>query len=147
MTEDTNKIELLDWEKKFICEDCEWKYINVNLDGEIEELPVPITLVPTEALLKEWENLIQELAMKKDALNKTTLEYKEKSFDIKYIADIDFKKLYGKANDDVRKYHAEKECKDLIQHKEHLEISIKFLEQYLHLMNSVVYYSQKGRYK
>ena len=100
--------------------------------------PIPITNVPLSVLLEEYEDLILELSEKEIELEKVKTEYAEKEFSIKYLEDIDFKKLYGKANDDTRKHHVQMVCSDLLQRKQGLELSVDFLKRYVGLLKTSV---------
>ena len=109
-------------------------------DGEpcFEWVDCPITNVPVSVLCDEWEKLIRELSRKEVALQHVKKEFAEKEFQIKYIEDIDFKGLYGKANDDTRNHHVKLVCKELLERKNGLELSVDYLKREINLLKSVV---------
>lgn len=97
-----------------------------------------ITNVPIPILIDEYENLTWELTSKEVELSQVKEEYAEKEFQIKYVEDIDFKELYGKANDDVRKHHVKVVCSDLLKSKTDLELSVDFLKREIALLKTVI---------
>lgn len=94
--------------------------------------------VPVLELICTWSNLITELSSKEIELENVKKEFDEKEFKIKYIDNIDFKKLYGKANDETRKYHVKVELQDLLDKKQSLEISISYLKRMISFLRQVV---------
>ena len=126
--------------------DGKWKrkipIVSTTGDGEEvtdwEWMHCSITNVPVEVLLNEYDNLLRELSQKEEKLIEVEEEWKEKEFHFRFISDIDFKELYGKANDDVRKYHARSECRDLLEKKHDLGLSIDYLKRYIKLLNKVL---------
>ena len=86
----------------------------------------------------EWDKLIRELSEKEIELIKVKEEYRQKEFNILFVEDIDFKALYGKANDKTRAYHVKVECKDLLDKKHDLELSIDCLKRYTVFLKEVI---------
>ena len=93
-----------------------------------------ITDVPVEKLLITWENLVDELSLKEIALCNKKEEYDKKEFDIVYNSDIDFKDLYGSTSEKVRKQHAKDMLIDLSKEIDSLELSIKWIKNYIPLI-------------
>lgn len=94
--------------------------------------------VPVRVLVDEYEKLIWELTGKEIQLTKVETDLADKEFSIKYVEDIDFKELYGKANDDVRKHHVKLMCADLIKEKTDLDLSISFLKREISFLKKVI---------
>lgn len=86
----------------------------------------------------EWVNLIRELSRKEVELLKLNNEFKEKEFKIKYVDDIDFKELYGRANDDTRDFHVKTTLSELIDKKNELELSIDYLKRRISFLRQLV---------
>lgn len=89
--------------------------------------------------LTEWSRLVTELSAKEIKLEKVKKEYDTKEFKIKYVDDIDFKELYGRANDDTRNYHVEVTLKDLISEKESLEFSVNYLKRRISFLKQLIH--------
>lgn len=94
--------------------------------------------VPLKYLLVEYENLLDELSLKEEHLIKLNEQYKKDKFNIMFIADIDFKALYGKANDKIREHHVTVVCKNIIRERRSLELSIDYLKRYLIFLKTVI---------
>lgn len=94
--------------------------------------------VPVNVLVDEYEKLIWELTGKEIRLTEVETELADKEFNIKYVEDIDFKELYGKANDDVRKHHVKLVLADLIKQKTDLELSVSFLKREISFLKKVI---------
>ena len=94
--------------------------------------------VPVNVLVDEYEKLIWELTRKEIRLTEVETELADKEFNIKYVEDIDFKELYGKANDDVRKHHVKLVLADLIKQKTDLELSVSFLKREISFLKKVI---------
>lgn len=119
------------------------KYVNVNRTVEdapekFEWVSCPVMNVPVDILIDEWQDLISELSIKEEELMKVKAEYAEREFQIKYVEAIDFKELYGRANDDTRAYHVKVVCEDLLDKKHNLELSVDFLKREIGLLKQVV---------
>lgn len=126
-------------------EEGKWQRYTKVRNGSMDEIEpyyswedCPITNVPVSVLVDEWQKLIYELSIKEEELMKVKVEYAEKEFQIKYVEGIDFKKLYGKANDDTRNHHIKLVCKDLLDKKHDLELSVDFLKREISLLKQVV---------
>lgn len=94
--------------------------------------------VPVGELIDKWQELISELSQKEVELTEVKTEYAEKEFQIKYVEEINFKELYGRANDDTRNHHVGVVCKNLLDKKQDLELSIDFLKREISLLKQVV---------
>ena len=98
----------------------------VTIDGEvIDERDwriVMITDVPVDVLLKEWHFLVHELSDKEVELYKLKEEHNHKEF--KILTTFDFKKIYGKDNEKIRKAHVHNELLDLDKEISDLVLSI-----------------------
>lgn len=75
--------------------------------------------------LLEWSKLVTELSNKEFALYKWKECYQIKSEEI--IANTDFKALYGKNNEKVRKEHVKSELSDWYDTIKDLEFSIDWI--------------------
>jgi len=117
--------------------DGKWKMYD---EQEDEWVTVMIVKVPIETLLEEYNNLLRELSQKEEELNTITHDYREKQINIMYIENIDFKTLYGKANDDIRKHHFRTVHAELIQQKEALELSTDYIKRVIGLFKRVIDY-------
>ena len=86
----------------------------------------------------EWGNIISTLATKEAELNNIKALYEDQEFSILYGSNIDFKKLYGAANDKTRKHHVQVELADLIEQKEELEIEVNYLKRRSNFLRGLV---------
>ena len=77
--------------------------------------------------LLEWSKLVTELSNKEIALYKWKECYQIKSEEI--IANTDFKALYGKNNEKVRKEHVKSELSDWYDTIKALEFSIDWISR------------------
>lgn len=85
----------------------------------------------------EWENLIIELSEKEVEYYHLKENYNELSEEI--IASVDFKELYGKNNESVRKNHVKKELSDIINQLKTLEFSINYLTRKISFLKAMTY--------
>ena len=124
--------------------DGKWsRYVNINRGKKdepekFEWVSCSIMTVPVNVLIDEWQALIGELSIKEEELMKVKAEYAEREFQIKYVEPIDFKELYGRANDDTRAYHVKVVCEELLDKKQNLELSVDFLKREIGLFRQVV---------
>ena len=129
---------------RYVRSEGKWKKgVNVNktVDDAAEEWEwreCSSLEVPLRILVDEYEKLIWELTMKEIRLTEVETELADKEFNIKYVEDIDFKELYGKANDDVRKHHVKLVLADLIKQKTDLELSVSFLKREISFLKKVI---------
>ena len=85
------------------------------------------------------EQAYQRARKAKEAeLNNVKHLYEEQEFSILYGSNIDFKKLYGAANDKTRKHHVQVELADLIEQKEELEIEVNYLKRRSNFLRGLV---------
>ena len=132
-------VTLIDQPSKY-CFDCRDKlnadelcdFLNNNMGATSINAPVMDNLA-------EWSLLVTELSTKEIKLEKVKKDYDKKEFQIKYVDDINFKELYGRANDDTRKYHVEVTLQDLISEKESLELSINYLKRRISFLKQLIH--------
>ena len=84
----------------------------------------------------EWSNIITELSEKEVALYKWKEIYNVKSEEI--IKNTDFKALYGKNNEKVRKDHVKQELIDWDKTITDLEFSIDYLKRRISFLRQLV---------
>lgn len=77
----------------------QWK----QYDDEYGWIAIPAADVPLDDLLLCYEDLIIELSQKETEHIEVKEDYDSKEFEIVYMSDIDFKKLYGSTAEKVRK--------------------------------------------
>ena len=87
-------------------------------------------------LLKEWEDLIEELTEKE-----IDYYYNKRTYNAladKIIAETDFKSLYGANNQKVRDNHVRNELNDLYNDIKTLEFSIDWINRRISLVRELV---------
>ena len=98
---------------------------------ETKNKPVEMVCYSTDLtigeLLKEWEDLIEELTEKEIDYYYTKRSYQALSD--KIIAETDFKSLYGANNQKVRDNHVRNELSDLYNTIKTLEFSIDWIQR------------------
>lgn len=97
---------------------------------------VLITDVPVACLLQEWEDLVNELSHKEVELVNVREEHNRKEFEI--LTTFDFKKVYGKDNEKIRKAHVHNELFDLDKSISDLELSINWIKGYVPLLRECI---------
>jgi hypothetical protein len=100
--------------------------------------PVTIVDVPVTVLLEEWEDLVLELSQKEVELSIKKEEYANKEFEIVFVSDINFKKLYDSTAEKVRKQHAKTVLSELDKEINALELGIAWIRQYIPLLKEVI---------
>ena len=113
-------------------EEMGWKRYN----GEHGWLPVPAVDVPVDSLLLSYEDLVFELSYKEIEYFTKKESYNRLSSEI--IESTDFKSLYGKNNEKVRKEHVKKELSDLYSELKGLEFSIEWIKYYIPFLKEVI---------
>lgn len=117
-----------------------WDQLVDDIDSNGEEttvcIPVSIVDVTVPYLLREWEDLVFELSEKEMELLKLKEEHNRKEFEI--LTSFDFKKVYGKDNEKIRKAHVHNELFDLDKGISDLELSINWIKGYIPLLKEVV---------
>lgn len=95
----------------------------------------------------QWNVYIIELSDKEKEL--ITLKESYNQMEQEIIAETDFKALYGKNNETVRKNHVKNELKDLVDNKHDLELRINYLKrrisyikELLQMQRSLLEYSE-----
>ncbi|MGN0177218.1 MAG: hypothetical protein ACI389_05255 [Methanobrevibacter sp.] len=113
---------------------------NLNTDEKPPIGPKPIWLLSDGDIMDEWNKSIEELSQKEKKLLHVKDEYSQKEFNIKYVDDIDFKELYGRANDDTRAHHVRITLKELINEKNELELRVDYLTRRISFLKAVIYH-------
>ena len=134
-------MEYLDYK----CEDGYWKAlvddkIPMTTDGKSvpDWRPVLCHEVPVKYLLETYHCMIVELTHKETKYMRLKEQYNSKEFEIVYLSDIDFKKLYGSTAEKVRKQHASVELKPLKDELNGLELSIDYLKRYIVFIRELI---------
>lgn len=83
-----------------------------------------------------WDNFIMELSDKELELINLKEMYVQLEQEI--IDETDFKELYGKNNETVRRNHVKNELKDIVDKRNELEISINYLKRKLDFQSKLV---------
>jgi len=106
------------------------------LDMENAEITYEVEIKGLIDNLKEWDNLIMELS------NKEVLLYKKKEayqvMSDKIIAETDFKALYGKNNDTVRKTHVKNELMTDYEAIKALEFSVDWIGRRISFLRELI---------
>ena len=103
-------------------------YININ-DFSIEAEAMDNCI--------EWTSLINDLSDKEIQFYKLKEKYQESSEQI--ISETDFKALYGKNNESIRKQHVKKELSDEHAKIKNLEFEIDYLKRRISYLKALVY--------
>ena len=85
----------------------------------------------------EWEDLLTELSMKEVEHYMLKETYATLSEDI--IQSTDFKQLYGKNNETIRKNHVKKELADIVEQLKTLEFRINYLSRRISFLKAMTY--------
>ena len=89
-----------------------------------------------DALLGEWESLINELSSKEVALYEWKEIYQIKSLEIENT--VDFKSLYGKNNADIRKQHVKMELSEWDKTITDLQFSIDWISRRISFLRELI---------
>ena len=107
---------------------------------ETKNKPVEMVCYSTDLtigeLLKEWEDLIEELSEKEIGLIYLKEYYESESH--KMETTVDFKELYGKNNADIRKHHIKTELADVVEQMTLLKLSIDWINRRISLVHELV---------
>lgn len=87
--------------------------------------------------LSEWSELIIELSSKEIKYYDLKEKYNELSEEI--IASTDFKELYGKNNESVRKNHVKHELSDIVNELKTLEFSIDYIKRRISFLKQLIH--------
>ena len=90
----------------------------------------------TESYLREWEELVNELSEKEVALFKWKEVYEIRAMEIEN--NTDFKELYGKNNEKIRKEHVKNELADWHYIIKDLEFSIAWITRRISFLRELV---------
>ena len=96
----------------------------------------PLTRTTVAWDLNEWSRLITELCDREKDLYKVKEEYNALSE--KIIAETDFKALYGKNNESVRKQHVKSELSDMYDIIKAHEFSIDYCKRRISYLKSLI---------
>ena len=137
-------IQIMDW--RLDQESGYW--LGLFDDGTVERdwRYVPVTDVPLNNLLCEYECLVNELSSKEISYFTKKETYngyftKKETYNAlneKIIQETDFKSLYGKDNAEVRKQHVKGELSDLYSELKDLEFSIDWIKYYIPFLREVI---------
>ena len=95
---------------------------------------------------EEWNLLIEELDQKELELINVKNEYLKQSENI--ISNTNFKDIYGRNNEGIRKLHIQQELKELCEQKTKLESEIKYMLRKIdYLKNLTAYITAIGEQK
>ena len=127
-------IQIMDW--RLDQESGYW--LGLFDDGTVERdwRYVPVTDVPLNNLLCEYECLVNELSSKE--ISYFTKKETYNALSEKIIRVTDFKSLYGKNNAEVRKQHVKGELSDLYSELKDLEFSIDWIRNYIPFLREVI---------
>ena len=90
----------------------------------------------TNDYLREWEELVNELSEKEIALFKWKEVYEIRAMEIEN--NTDFKELYGKNNEKVRREHIKNELADWYYTIKDLEFSIAYITRRISFLRELV---------
>lgn len=134
---DSDKIEEVIFEGPFYyLEKGEWHLDDGKFDGVVQMVNVPV-----KDLLCAWEDLVSELSDKEVELANVREEHNRKEFEI--LTSFDFKKVYGKDNEKIRKAHVHNELFDLDKSISDLELSINWIRGYVPLLRECIKVKQQ----
>lgn len=88
--------------------------------------------------LSEWNSLINELSSKEVKLFKKKETYNALSEEI--IQSTDFKSLYGKNNESIRKTHVKETLAEEYYEIKELEFSIDYLKRRISFLKSLIHF-------
>ena len=95
-----------------------------------------VDVFTVEDNLKEWNELIEELSEKEIALFKWKEIYEIKAMEIEN--NTDFKELYGKNNEKIRKEHIKNELSEWYYNIKDLEFSIDWIARRISFLRELV---------
>lgn len=105
----------------------------LNVLNSTLEKSEPVTI---EDYYSEWEKIVKEVSDKEVELINLKEVYSEKEQEI--LLNTDFKELYGKNNDSIRKNHIKKTLQAMTDAKNDLEISISYLKRRIEFIKSLM---------
>ena len=100
------------------------------------EVTAPKSPLTIEDYFKEWEIAIEELAEKeKEQINlKETYAQLEQEI----LTTVDFKEIYGKNNESIRKNHVKNELKDIVDRQNDLKLRINYLVRRIDFIKNIM---------
>ena len=107
-----------------------------NKETEIADFVNPLTKTTVAKDLYEWSKLITELCDREKDLYKVKEEYNALSE--KIIAETDFKALYGKNNESIRKQHVKSELSDMYEIIKAHEFGIDYCKRRISYLKSLI---------
>ena len=110
----------------------------VDKDGDesLEWNIVPITEIPSDELLRTYEDLVLELSDKEIELYMLKEQYLQRESEI--VQNTDFKALYNANNQKIRDQHVKETLKDMVEKKVELQFTIDFIRNYIPLLREVL---------
>ena len=90
-----------------------------------------------QIITAEWEDLLEELSQKEVEYYMLKEAYNYLSE--KIIADTDFKELYGKNNETIRKNHVKKELAEMVTDLKNYEFSINYIQRRISFLKAMTY--------
>lgn len=87
--------------------------------------------------LEEWSKLIIELTDKE--IKYYDLKEKYNGLSENIIASTDFKELYGKNNETVRKNHVKNELSDIVSELKTLEFGIDYIKRRISFLKQLIH--------
>lgn len=91
-----------------------------------------------EEIFEKWNKYLDELEKGESELRQLKKEYLEKSQEI--INNTDFKELYGRNNEAIRKEHINKELSELVESIDTLKLMISDRVRRIEYFKAVSYY-------
>lgn len=89
-------------------------------------------------IFDEWNKFLDELESSERELKTLKKEYLEKSQEI--ISNTDFKELYGRNNESVRKDHVNKELSELVEKIDELKLLISDRVRRIEYFKAIAHY-------
>ena len=118
-----------------------WRMSSPVLDKDGNEVLewniVPITEIPSDELLRTYEDLVLELSDKEIELYMLKEQYLQRESEI--VQNTDFKALYNANNQKIRDQHVKETLKDMVEKKVELQFTIDFIRNYIPLLREVLH--------
>lgn len=97
-----------------------------------------VVILMVNELFKEWNGLIKELSDKEIDYHNKKEEYKALSQEV--IETTDFKALYGRNNESIRKQHVRDELRAYYEDIKDLEFSMNYIERQISYLKELIHY-------
>jgi len=105
-------------------------------DRFVEVTSAPNMEMSVQDCLNEWEKLVNELSEKEEDYYTKKEAYQGLSEEI--ISVTDFKALYGKNNDSIRKQHVKEELSDEYEELKQLEFRMDYIKRRVSFLKTLV---------